>query len=669
MERTWYIRLGFVLLCVVGACVVLWPTFYYLTEGKHRVREGQTLEEIAAQHGVPVERMRTLNELGEDPQLHRDQLLRVPGWFYIPDFILENVDRRITPGLDIQGGLRMMYTVDMETAIEDRRNAVAQQLIRRLGEKMDLVEEDEPPDTEQIERIAARVTPQMSSADPRLIVLTFENADDLELVDRDLVRSFGDLIEVDRGDTSISLALTEESIEELRRLAVEQAQETIKNRIGEMGIQEANVRAQDIDISVEVPGASEQEFDRIREIIGQTAQLEFQIVDSASTFAMTLQDVPEGITRRGAGLFAEGPGACPADVERPDAPNGQCTAHTRLGSYVAAVNDSGRVPAGRVFAIGRADVDEPAPGEAQAEPDAWQTYVLYETPPNGSDPVGGEHLDDARVGTDPQSGQPLVTFSMNTEGARRMQAMTGANLQKQMAIVLDNEVQSAPTIQGRIGANGQITLGGFRDYNTLLNEANDLVIVLRAGALPAPIVAQNEQLIGPTLGRESVVSGMQGAVGGIVVVLLFMAVYYSVGGLIADFMVLLNILFLFAIMAFFNNDLTLPGLAGIALTVGMAVDANVLINERMREELRIGKSPRAVVDTGYRRAFWAIFDGQLTTAIAGVVLLQYGSPEIQGFGRTLIIGIVSSLFTSVFCSRVAFDWLVRGLKVSRLRIG
>ncbi len=295
--------------------------------------------------------------------------------------------------------------------------------------------------------------------------------------------------------------------------------------------------------------------------------------------------------------------------------------------------------------------------------------MLFDQPPNGSDPVGGEHLEDAAVANDPQSGQPLVTFAMNAEGARRMQELTGSNLRKKMAIVLDNEVQSAPVIRGRIGARGQIELGGFRDYRTLLNEANDLVIVLRAGALPAPIIPQNEQYIGPTLGRDSVMAGAKGAVIGVGLVLLFMALYYQVAGLVADVMVLMNVLFLFAIMAFFNNDLTLPGIAGIALTVGMAVDANVLITERMREELRMGKSPRAAVDQGFRRAFWSIFDSQFTTFIAAVVLLQYGSPEIQGFARTLMIGIVTSLFTGVFCSKVLFDWLVRGLRVSRLRVG
>ncbi len=617
MERTWYIRLSVVVLAILCAALVLWPS--------------------------------------------------VSQWVPAPEWVSETIDRRITPGLDIQGGLRMMYTVDMPAAIEDRRNARGQQMLRRLGEKMDIIDADEAPDESQANRIRERVRAIPVGDDPRLIRLEFTQVADVDLVDRDLVRSFGDLSEESRTQQSITLSLTEESVQALQDLAVNQAQETIKNRIAEMGIQEANVRAQDIDIIVEVPGASEDQFDRIRELISQTARLEFKIVDDESTFAMTLTDLPEGIRRQGDYLYAEGPGPCPEGV-RPDAPEGQCTAHARLRHYVRQLRESGQVPEGRVLAVGRLDTDAPTePG--QEAPASFRTYVLYDQPPNGSDPVGGEHLEDASIGNDPQTGQPLVMFQMNTEGARRMQELTGNNLQKRMAIVLDDEVESAPAIRGRIGARGQIELGGFRDHTTLLNEARDLVVVLRAGALPAPIIPQNEQLIGPTLGMDSVQAGATGALIGIGLVLLFMAFYYQAAGLVADLMVLLNVLFIFGIMAFFNNDLTLPGIAGIALTVGMAVDANVLITERMREELRMGKSPRAAVDQGFSRAFWSIFDSQFTTFIAAVVLLQYGSPEIQGFARTLMIGIVTSLFTGVFCSKVVFDWLVRGLRVSKLRVG
>lgn len=671
MERTWYIRLGFVVALVVGAVLLLWPTMYYTLLDEHTVREGESLAEVASRYGTTPDEIVRLNEL-RSRELRPGETLKVPGWFPGPRWILDNIDRRIIPGLDIQGGLRMMYTVDMDAAVRARRGARAQQIQRRLGEKMGIVQEDEAPNEDELARIRDRVTVQYSNTDPRLMTFRFHDPADVEHLDRDLVRSFGDLAESGRTENSVSLVLTEESIEALRALAVSQAQETIKNRVAEMGLQEANVRAQDIDIIVEVPGASEEHFQRIRDIISQTARLEFQIVDDANTFAATLTDVPDGIQRMGSYLMAEGLGPCPDGVE-PDAPNERCTARTRLSAYVEQVRRSGRVPDGREFVIGRLESDEPAPasGRGQGGDDggAWRTYVLYEQPPNGSDPVGGEHLEDAAVANDPQTNKPIVTFQMNAEGARRMQELTGANMQRQMAIVLDDEVASAPVIKGRIGARGQITLGSYRDYNTLLNEANDLVIVLRAGALPAPIIPQNEQLIGPTLGQESVIAGAQGAVTSVLLVMLFMGIYYSVAGIVANVMVLLNMLFLFAMMAFFNNDLTLPGLAGIALTVGMAVDANVLINERIREELRAGKSARAAVDQGFDRAFWSIFDGQITTFIAGVVLFQYGSGPIKGFAVTLMIGIVTSLFTGVFCSRVMFDWLVRGLRVKSLKVG
>jgi preprotein translocase subunit SecD len=638
MNRGWYFRFSLVLVAILGAWVALWPTF--------------------------------------------DRL----GWVGAPEWVTENVETQITPGLDIQGGLRLMYSVDMDAAIEDRMQARAQQLLRQLGEKLDIVEEGEAPDEEELEEIRQRVSARIGTAGSRVIRLDFrgENAaQDAEAADHDLIGSFGDLREESRTETAITLVLRDESVDQLREVAVNQAQETIKNRIAELGISEANVRARDIDISVEVPGASEADFDRIRDIISQTARLEFKIVDDGNSWVRELDDVPEGIEVQSepgvsAGedrpsvtsynLYAEGPGPCPEGVEPPEGEE-QCTARARLLHYVSTLED--RLPEGRSLAIGRVDrpmLEEEAAGAGPA--DEWRTYLLYDTPPDGSDPVGGEHLEDASVTTDPgPPPQPVVSFTMTTAGARLMQDLTEGNLKRRMAVVLDDEVASAPVIQSRIGARGQITLGGVLDVNQAYEEANELVIVLRAGALPAPIIPQNEQLIGPTLGRDSVQQGALGAVIGITLVLIFMAFYYQVAGLVADTMVLLNVLFLFGIMAFFNNDLTLPGIAGIALTVGMAVDANVLITERMREELRMGKSARAAVRQGFSRAFWSIFDSQLTTFIAGVVLYQYGSPEIQGFAKTLMIGIVTSLFTGIFCSKVMFDWLVEGLKVQRLRVG
>ncbi|MEM9728821.1 MAG: protein translocase subunit SecD, partial [Myxococcota bacterium] len=296
--------------------------------------------------------------------------------------------------------------------------------------------------------------------------------------------------------------------------------------------------------------------------------------------------------------------------------------------------------------------------------EGWRTYYVFRLAE-----ATGEDLDDAAVGFDPQSGSPEVDFTMNARGASRMADLTGANIGKRMAIVLDDRVESAPVIQGQIGGRGRITLGAFLDRNELLQEARDLVVVLQAGALPAPLRPANEQLIGPTLGQDSVTKGGRAAVIGVALVLLFMLIYYQVAGLVADTMVVLNLLLLLGIMSGIGATLTLPGVAAIALTVGMAVDANVLITERIREELRLGKSPRSAVEQGFARAYSSVFDSQLTTAIAGVVLWQFGTGPIKGFATMLLIGIATSLFTGTFCSKVFFDWLVRGLRVERLRVG
>ncbi|MCB9667006.1 MAG: protein translocase subunit SecD, partial [Myxococcales bacterium] len=259
-----------------------------------------------------------------------------------------------------------------------------------------------------------------------------------------------------------------------------------------------------------------------------------------------------------------------------------------------------------------------------------------------------------------------ITFQ-KPRGANLFEELTGRNVKRRMAIVLDDRVESAPVIQTKIaGGHAQITLGVGPNIQA---EAKNLTIVLKAGALPVPIRPSNEQLIGPTLGQDSVQQGAIGAAVGVGLVMLFMLIYYQVGGLIANLMVMLNLVILFAFLALASATLTLPGIAGIALTVGMAVDANVLIMERIREELRDGKSARIAVDQGFRRAFWSIMDGQLTTFIAGIVLYQFGTGPIRGFAVTLMAGILSSLFTGVFCSRVCFEWWVRRRNLQRLRVG
>ncbi len=315
----------------------------------------------------------------------------------------------------------------------------------------------------------------------------------------------------------------------------------------------------------------------------------------------------------------------------------------------------GKVPEGHEIGFGRK--------ERQLEVE-FRTYYL-----KSEVAMTGDYITDARVSRDQSTGSPEVSLTFDRTGANIFEKLTGDNVKRRMAIVLEGEVASAPVIQTRIGGGrARITLGSSRDYNEAISEAKDLAKVLRAGALPAPVRILEERTVGPTMGEDARKQGVYALMIGMVLVVLFMFLYYRLSGFIADIALILNALFIMAVMAAFQATLTLPGIAGIILTIGMAVDANVIINERIREELHSGKTPRAAVDAGYGRAFWTIFDSNFTTLIAAVVLWSYGSGPIQGFAVTLFVGILASMFTAIFVTRIIIDWVVLKLKVKRLSI-
>jgi preprotein translocase subunit SecD len=610
MQRGWYARLVLILAVAVGAWTVLWPS----------------LEQ----------------------------------WVPTPKAITKFVTAKMSLGLDIRGGMRLTYDVDIAAAVRDRRDLRADEIQRELGEKLGIIPKGETPTREQFASVTAKVSVKREG--DRRVRFSFKQASDVQKLDRDLVTRYRDLREVSRDGSEVVLEVRNDFLEQIQDTAVQQAREIIENRVDGIGVKESSITAQNTDIIVEVPGADQEQFDKIRQIISQTARLEFQIVDdeASTSFVSQLGDLPEGITKRTESTSA-GVGK---NVQSTYLVARGKEARKRLADYVESLKHAGKIAEDHELALGELDrVDAETPGKA-TEP-AWRTYYMF-----GRAEVTGQGIEDAFVATDPQTNKPYVSLNFNHDGADVFEELTGRNIKRRMAIVLDDKVASAPVIQTKIGGGRcQITLGGFRPYNEVLNEAKDLVIVLKAGALPVPIRSSNEQMIGPTLGRDGVDQGVKGAVISIIIVLLFMAVYYEVGGVIADVMVLLHIMLLLASQAFFEASLTLPGLVAIALNTGMCVDANVLVNERIREELRNGKSPRAAVEQGFSRAFSSIFDSQITTMIAGVVLFQFGTGPIKGFAVTLILGICTSLFTGVFCSRVAFDWLVRGLRVQRLRVG
>lgn len=276
----------------------------------------------------------------------------------------------------------------------------------------------------------------------------------------------------------------------------------------------------------------------------------------------------------------------------------------------------------------------------------------------------GDLLTNAKVNIGGQFGnEPYVALEFNSEGARIFEQITASNVGKRLAIILDNTVYSAPAIKERISGGKASITGGFS-----MEEAKDLSIVLRAGALPAPVKVVQNNTIGPSLGQDSIDRGFKACLLGGVLILLFMIFYYKWSGVIADIAVFLNLIYLLGFFAFFHSTMTLPGIAGIILTIGIGVDTNVIIFERIREELRLGKTVRAAVDSGYRRAWLTVIDAHVTTLITAAFLFIFGTGPIRGFALTLSIGILVNLFTAVFGSKMIFDWIITKYKPRSLSV-
>lgn len=297
-------------------------------------------------------------------------------------------------------------------------------------------------------------------------------------------------------------------------------------------------------------------------------------------------------------------------------------------------------------------------GGAGAEDGKKQPYLVKQR-----SLMTGEYLTDARVQIDSQFNEPYVAIDLDRKGARLFERITEENVKKRLAIVLDNKVYSAPVIQEKIpGGSARIT-GSFTPQ-----EARDLAIVLRAGSLPAPVKIIEERTVGPSLGRDSIHKGLVSLAVSSLLVLLLMAVYYKLSGVIADIALVLNLLMIWAGMAMFGATLTMPGIAGIILTIGMAVDNNILIYERIREEMRLGKTPLACIEAGFDRASVTIFDANLTTLIAALVLFQFGTGPIKGFAVTLSLGVTASMFTALVLSRAVIDYLYATNRLKTLSV-
>ena len=542
-----------------------------------------------------------------------------PGWV---KWLSGEVSARITPGLDLQGGLHLQYQVDIDKAISDKLDRYADQL-RRSAKKA------HPATPLKVARIDGQAALEASAEG--VDVNTLLDADELALLH---------LIKASEG-TKVKLSLDAAYVEETRSYALNQAIETIRKRIDSLGVAEPSIsRRGDADIIVQLPGLSEAQFKSTKDLISQTAQLEFRMVADEDNFFFSGAQVAEteGVTNAG-GRPAS------ADLQK-------------LKAAVASLTP----PEGTVIRYIKEEEFNRATQKMELK--RYRAMLL-----KAEVPLTGEYITDARVMPDPQTNQPFVSLTLDGQGARLFGDLTAANVGKNMAIVLDEVIASAPRINDRIpGGRVSITMGGGSNFQAISGEAQDLAIVLRNGALPAPIEKQFETQVGPSLGAESIKAGSLALILSFLLVGAYMIWLYRVSGAVATVVVMLIVLFILATMAGLNATLTLPGIAGITLTIGQAVDANVLIYERIKEELAAGKSVQASVTSGFDRAMSAIVDGNITTAIAGVVMLQYGSGPIKGFAVTLLIGIAATLYAAPSISKLYFEYLIERRRVTSLSI-
>jgi preprotein translocase subunit SecD len=507
-------------------------------------------------------------------------------------------DKGITLGLDLQGGIHLVLEVEEDRAVEiavDRAVVAVQDL---------LLEKKIP--AESVKR-----------AGSSQIAISFQNPDLKSQVQK-LLDDFPTYVEVETSGTANSVGWTmrEAEIKRIKDSAINQALETIRNRIDQFGVAEPLIQRQgQKQIVVQLPGIKDPKM--AKDLIKQTALLEFKMLDEEAQMKVEL------------------PGRILKGKDREDA----------LLKQVES-----KVPEGDQILF-----------ERVTQKDGMQEYLIpYLVKKRVM--LAGDVLSDARVSIG-QFNEPYVSVTFDAKGAREFDRITGDNVKKRMAIVLDNTIYSAPVIQERItGGRAQIT-GTFS-----MEEANNLAIVLRAGALPAPLKIIQDLTVGPSLGRDSIEKGVRATLIAGILVVLFMAIYYRLSGVIADFALILNLVCLIGALAALNATLTLPGIAGIILTIGMGVDSNVLIFERIREELRQGKTVRLAVDSGYDKALLTIVDSHVTTLITGFALFLFGTGPIKGFAVTLCLGIAINLFTALVGTKVIFDVINQRRKVEQLSI-
>jgi SecD/SecF fusion protein len=569
--------------------------------------------------------------------------------------ILSNKEKRIKLGLDLQGGMRVVLEVDLIQLVDD------------LAKNKD----------DNFKAIISEVRNTLGETDASVIPVLAKKFQERGIR---MSRYYYNIRDEDAKITSELGSETEK--------AVDRAIEIVRNRVDQYRVSEPNIQKQGARrIIVELPGVKDEQ--EVRQLLQGTAKLEFRLLKDPQVSYKVMDAVDKFLTGKVEADTAVSGGKTATKEQKPT----DALAELTGGKTQSASSDTSSeakflsehpffsfvIPDDRgnsgegyvedknrdkvIKLLTRPDIQRLLPVDFEylwsaktiTNADGKKFFTIF--PVKRTPELTGGVVVDARANVSPEDNRPIVNMEMNSEGSREWARITGANIGKRIAISLDNSVFSAPVVQNKItGGRSQIT--GMANPN----EARLLEIVLKAGALPAPVTIIEQRSVGASLGEDSIRSGLNASLYAFIFTVLFMVIYYSSSGFVADFALLFNILFILGTLAGFRATLTLPGIAGIVLTIGMAVDANVLINERIREELEGGKTLRAAIDAGYSKAFSAIFDSNITTFLTGVVLYQFGTGPIQGFALTLIIGLAASMFSAIIITHVIFNMMTdRGL--------
>lgn len=534
--------------------------------------------------------------------------------------IRENRARRIKLGLDLQGGMRVVLEVNTLKLIED------------LAKNKD----------DQFHQIMREAAAEAATSDELPVALL------QKIFEAKGIRMSKHFLSLRNTNDEIASYLEDES-----KKAIDRAIEIVRNRVDQYGVSEPSIqKLGGSRIIVELPGVSNEK--EVRDLIGKTARLEFKLVKEPEQATRVANEIDKLLA--GKDTLAVG------DTTRIFTREDTLKAHpfwATIGQFQNGdffVLEENKEKARRFFE--REDVKRIMPpdfeflfdakGRNLGDASGRNFYFLY--PVKRQAELEGGVITMAKATIDPNTGGHVVDMEMNSEGAREWARITGANVKKRIAIAMDNAVFSAPVVQQKI-IGGRSQISGMDN----LDEARLIEIVLKAGALPAPVDIVEQRSVGPSLGEDSIRKGLLSAGLSTILTVLFMLIYYRTGGAVADFAVLLCLFLLLGVLAAFRGTLTLPGIAGIILTLAVAVDANVLIYERIREEQTTGKTLRAAIEAGYEKAWTAIFDSNITTFMTGVILFQFGTGPVQGFALTLMIGIVASMFAAIFVTRLIFN--------------